>query len=74
VLAIEKHHALSHTFAPLFEEFKSEPPSRVTFSMEESGEVVRLTIVHDNFPPESKVFRACSDGWPMILCSLKTFA
>jgi len=31
----------------------------------------RITIIHDNFPPESKVFRACSDGWPMILCNLK---
>ncbi|WKJ89288.1 SRPBCC family protein [Methylomonas montana] len=72
ILSIKKHHTLSHTFKPLFGEFKSESPSRVTLTMEESGEVVRLTIIHDNFPPESKVFRACSDGWPMILCNLKT--
>lgn len=71
ILAIEKPHILSHTFRPLFGEFKSEPPSRVTFTLEESSEIVRLAIVHDNFPSESKVFRACSDGWPMILCNLK---
>ena len=72
VLAVEKPHRLSHTFHPLFGEFKAEPPSRVTFSVEENGGVVRLTVVHDTFPPESKVFRACSDGWPMILNNLKT--
>lgn len=72
ILAIEKLRSLSHTFHPLFGEFRSESPSRVTFTMEESGAVVRLTVVHDNFPPESKVFRACSDGWPMILSNLKT--
>jgi uncharacterized protein YndB with AHSA1/START domain len=72
MLANEKHHLLSHTFKPLFGELQSEPPSRVTFTMEENGGVVRLTIVHESFPSESKVFRACSDGWPMILCNLKT--
>lgn len=72
ILAIEKPHTLSHTFRPLFGEFKAEPPSRVTFTLEECGEVARLTIVHDNFPPESQVFRACSEGWPIILGNLKT--
>ena len=72
VLVNEKHHRLSHTFKPLFGEFQSEPPSRVTFTMEENGGVVRLTVVHEGFPSESKVFRACRNGWPMILSSLKT--
>ena len=72
VLAANKPHSLSHTFRPLFGDFKAEPPSRVTFSLEESGGVVRLTVIHDTFPPESKVFRACSEGWPMILNNLKT--
>jgi uncharacterized protein YndB with AHSA1/START domain len=72
ILAVEKPYKLSHSFHPLFGEFKAEPPSRVTFSLEENGGVVRLTVVHDTFPPDSKVFRACSDGWPMILNNLKT--
>ena len=72
VLAVDKPHRLSHTFHPLFGEFRAEPPSRVTFSLEASCEVARLTVVHDAFPPDSKVFRACSDGWPMILDNLKT--
>ena len=72
VLALDKPRTLSHTFHPLFGEFRNEAPSRVTFTLEENGGVVRLTVVHDDFPPESKVFRACSEGWPMILSNLKT--
>ena len=72
ILAIEKPRFLSHTFQPLFGVYKSEPPSRVSFTMDENGGVVRLTVVHDSFPPQSKVFHACSDGWPMILSNLKT--
>jgi uncharacterized protein YndB with AHSA1/START domain len=72
VLTAEKPLELSYTFHPLFGEFESEPPSRVRFSLKENGGVVRLTVIHDTFPPESKVFRACSDGWPMILSNLKT--
>lgn len=29
-------------------------------------------LVHDDFPPDSKLYPACSAGWPMILSSLKT--
>jgi hypothetical protein len=28
--------------------------------------------VHDHFAPDSKVYWACSQGWPMILSALKT--
>ena len=72
VLMVDKHKRLSHTFRPLFAEFKAEPPSRVTLLLRESGEVVRLTVIHEDFPPDSKVFRACSEGWPAILSGLKT--
>jgi len=72
ILVLEKHRTLSHTFHPLFAEFRAESPSRVTFTMEENGGVVRLTTIHDGFSPESSVFRACSGGWPMILSNLKT--
>jgi uncharacterized protein YndB with AHSA1/START domain len=56
----------------VFGEFRSEPASRVEFRLDESHGVVRLTVRHDGFPPNSRVFRACSDGWPMILSNLKT--
>jgi uncharacterized protein YndB with AHSA1/START domain len=72
VIAVDPPRTLRHTFKPLFGEFQAEPPSRVTFTLEERNGVVRLTVRHDGFPPASKVFRACSDGWPMILSNLKT--
>jgi len=72
VLAVDPQHTLVHSFHPVFGEFEAEPPSRVTFTIEQSGDVVRVTTVHDEFPPDSAVFKACSSGWPMILNNLKT--
>ena len=72
VLAIDPPHLLSHTFHPLLEELREEPPSRVTFSMAQEDDIVRLKVVHDEFAPGSKVFPACREGWPLILTSLKT--
>lgn len=73
VLEVVPGILLRHTFHPVFsDEYQAEPPSRVTFSLAEDGGVVRLTTVHDEFPPGSRVFSACSVGWPMILSGLKT--
>ncbi|MFT2020448.1 SRPBCC domain-containing protein [Streptomyces sp. 796.1] len=50
--------------------------SQVTFTLEEAEEPSagsKLTIVHDGFDsPQSKMLRAVSLGWTMILCELKT--
>ena len=62
----------SHTFHPTFGEFRNEPPSKVTFEIVPGGDVVRLTMVHDEFQENSAVYRACSEAWPLILSSLKT--
>ena len=71
---------LSYSFHPLhIEELLSESPSRVTFEIEEftgksarQGPVVKLTVTHEDFPTESKIFPMISKGWPDILSSLKT--
>jgi hypothetical protein len=34
---------------------------------------VKLTVIHDDFEEGSKVFESISDGWPKVLCSLKSF-
>jgi hypothetical protein len=45
----------------------------VTFELEPIGNVeVKLTVTHDEFEPGSKVHAAVSNGWPMILSSLKS--
>jgi len=65
---------LSYTWHVDFhEEFAREKPSRVTFELEPMGSAVKLTIVHDDFEPGSKVFVAVSGGWPKVLASLKSF-
>lgn len=73
ILEIDSPRRLIHTFHPVFaEELRAEPPSRVTFTLEQDGEVVRLTMVHDNFPPDSRVYPSCREGWRIILNNLKT--
>jgi uncharacterized protein YndB with AHSA1/START domain len=50
----------------------AEPRSHVSFDIEPHGELVKLTVVHDNFEPESTMAKMVSNGWPMVLSSLKT--
>ena len=72
VLAVDPPWRLSHTFHPLFGDYAQETPSRVSMRIDQHNGVVRLTVQHDGFPADSKVYRACCDGWPMILANLKT--
>jgi len=80
ILKSEPPRLLSYSFHPLhMEELLAEPASRVTFEIEEftgkskrQGPVVKLTVTHDEFPADSKIFPMISTGWPDILSSLKT--
>ncbi len=72
VLRVEPFRVLSYTFHPVFtEEFRREPPSRVVFEIVPARDMVRLTVTHDRFERDSAVYRACRQGWPMILGNLK---
>ncbi len=53
--------------------YASEKRSKVSFDIEKTDGVVRLTMVHDGFEPGSAVLEAVSSGWPPLLSSLKTF-
>jgi uncharacterized protein YndB with AHSA1/START domain/DNA-binding transcriptional ArsR family regulator len=46
--------------------------SKVTFTIEPQGQLVKLTVVHDDFDPGSVVLRSVSQGWPALLSALKT--
>jgi DNA-binding transcriptional ArsR family regulator len=72
-----------HTFTPEFVESvgldddflakaSTERRSKVTFDLEPHGEMVRLTLVHDDFEPGSAVLPLIRQGWPELLSSLKT--
>lgn len=47
-------------------------PSRVTFDIEPYGEIVRLTVTHENIPDEANRTLAAA-GWAAVLSNLKTF-
>jgi uncharacterized protein YndB with AHSA1/START domain len=56
---------------------QQESRTKVTFTLEPHGtgttpEMVKLTVLHDGFDPESTVLEMCSQGWPALLSSLKT--
>jgi uncharacterized protein YndB with AHSA1/START domain len=46
-------------------------PSMVTFLLEEHGEIVRLTVTHENLPNEG-MLSGISHGWPAVLANLKS--
>ena len=87
VLEADPYRRLSytwHTFTPEWAEalgvseeerarIAAEPRSKVTFQIEEDGDLVRLTVVHDGFEPGSRVAEMISGGWPRVLSALKTF-
>jgi len=47
--------------------------SRVTFSIEEYDEMVRLTVTHDELEAGSGMAKGITEGWPIVLSSLKSF-
>lgn len=47
-------------------------PSRVTFGIEEYGEIARLTVTHENLADEAERAEAAR-GWAAVLSNLKTF-
>jgi len=72
-----------HTFTPelsahagfgdeLFAALAAERRSRVAFDLEPVGELVKLTVVHDDFDPGSTAATLVRTGWPVLLSGLKT--
>jgi Activator of Hsp90 ATPase homolog 1-like protein len=55
-----------------FVKVAAERRSRVSFDIEPRGQGVKLTVVHNDFDPESAMLESVSNGWPVILSSLKT--
>jgi uncharacterized protein YndB with AHSA1/START domain len=86
VLESEPHRRLAytwHTFSPEWAEafevsddvlarVSRERRSKVTFDIEPVGQMVKLTVVHRGFEPDSTVRSMVSQGWPELLSSLKT--
>jgi uncharacterized protein YndB with AHSA1/START domain len=72
VLEIDPPNRLVMTF-DVSAEGMAEPPSRVTYELSEQHGAIKLTVIHEDFPPGSKVLEGISNGWPQILSSMKTY-
>jgi uncharacterized protein YndB with AHSA1/START domain len=46
--------------------------SRVSFDIEAVGDMIRLTVTHDQLDAGSEMERKVSQGWPRVLSSLKS--
>ncbi len=74
VLEIEPHRRLVLSWRNEFKpELRAEGYSRLTYLLEQQGDMVKVTLTHEIDRPESKLIDAVSNGWPAILASLKTF-
>ncbi|EOD70379.1 ArsR/SmtB family transcription factor [Amycolatopsis vancoresmycina] len=86
VLESKPFHRLSytwHTFtaewadangvdAETLAKLQRESRTKVTFTLEPQGGMVKLTVLHDGFDDDSTTLAMCSQGWPALLSSLKT--
>jgi len=73
VLEVEPERRMVLTWHKEFiPELKAEGDTRLTYELEQVGDAVKLTITHESHLPESKMIQAVSNGWPLILASLKS--
>jgi uncharacterized protein YndB with AHSA1/START domain len=73
ILESDPPRRLSYAWHPLYDDLKSERPSRVTIELTPVRDQVRLTLVHDEFDEGSVVYEKIIGGWPAVLSSLKSF-
>lgn len=50
----------------------AEPRSTAAFDIEPAGELVKLTLRHTGFEPDSEMLKDLADGWPGVIASLKS--
>lgn len=71
VLVADKPKTLSFSWHVAYGDFAKEKDSRVTFTIEEDGDAVKLTLVHDEFQEGSALKeQMAKGGWPPILANL----
>jgi uncharacterized protein YndB with AHSA1/START domain len=76
IIEIDPPNRLVHTFQHTGNHAGAEnysEPSRVVYEIEEMGDLVKLTLTHDEFKDDMETYKSVGGGWPMIVNSLKTF-
>ena len=74
ILESDRPHRLVHTWHSLYDpEMSAEPPSRVTWELEEQpGGITKLTLIHDELENSPKTAESVSGGWMFVISGLKT--
>jgi uncharacterized protein YndB with AHSA1/START domain len=73
ILEFEPHRKIVLTWRNEFKpELREEGFSRMTYELEQQGDMVKLTIIHEMDKPDTKFIQAVSGGWPLIMASLKS--
>lgn len=73
ILEADRPRRLSYTFRhELDDEMRKEGATKVVFTLEPHGELVKLTLTHEGFAKDSRLLDGISKGWPAILASLKS--
>jgi uncharacterized protein YndB with AHSA1/START domain len=73
IVEIDRPNKLVFTWRNhLIPEVEKEGWSRCTYLLEPSGSCTKLTLTHEIDVNQSKLIEGVSQGWPMILASLKS--
>jgi uncharacterized protein YndB with AHSA1/START domain len=73
--AVEPHRRLVHSFKSNPEDnstYSPDPPSRVTYEIEQLGSTCLLRLTHEHFAGETSTVKGTNRGWQMIFSGLKT--
>ncbi len=73
ILEFDPPRRLVHTFSAVHDELaREERPSRVTWEIEQRGDVCLLRVTHDDFDSENRTWQNVRLGWNPVLSGLKT--
>jgi uncharacterized protein YndB with AHSA1/START domain len=73
ILEADRPRRLSYTFRHVLDDdLAAEPATKVVFTLEPHGDLVKLTLTHEGFADGSKLLDGISRGWPAILSNLKS--
>ena len=73
ILEADRPRRLAYTFKHVLDEdMRKEPATKVVFTLEPHGKIVKLTVTHEGFGAGSKLLDGISKGWPAILSALKS--
>lgn len=74
VLEYDPARRLAYTFPPQHDQFLNETyASRVVLDLGQLKDQVKLTVTHNDFAGGSKVFESISNGWLLMLSSLRRY-